>query len=92
MRRSELLPASGSSVPSGPTTWVPASAMSSNSPTATTDCGDTGPPMHTSSSGGASAASCGTASATRVSDSRSSTTPIAPSGVCSSISTTVRRK
>jgi hypothetical protein len=48
--------------------------------------------MRTSSSGSAYAASIGTASATGVSDSRLSTTPIAPSGVCSSTSTTVRRK
>ena len=83
---------SGSSVPTPPSGGGPASAGSANSPSATTEPVATGPPMRTSSSPSASSASTGTASATVVSEVRLSTTPIAPSSLCSITRTTVRRK
>ena len=79
-------------MPSVPQTWVPASLWSLEVPERTTASGATGPPIWTGSSEPGSSARAGTASATLVSDARPSTTPIAPSGVCSITRITVRRK
>src|SRR6478609_9165181 len=84
--------ASARTNPMSPMTTCAAVPGSANSASTTTARGCTGPPWWTSSSGPVSASSSGAASATVVSVGRLSTSPIAPSSVCSVTSTTVRWK
>src|SRR4051794_34153705 len=84
--------ASARTNPMSPITTCAALSGSANSASTTTARGCTGPPWWTSSSGPVSASSSGAASPTVVSVGRLSTSPIAPSSVCSVTSTTVRWK
>src|SRR3954471_16856405 len=78
--------------PTSPTTTDAARSGWSNSASTTTPFGCTGPPTWISSSPSTSRLSSGDASPTLVSVRRLRTTPIAPSGLCSATSTTVRWK
>src|SRR4051794_7814759 len=71
---------------------APASAGSSHSASTMTAVSATGPPTQTRSSSSASQARSGTASSTSVVAGRLSTSPMAPSSVCSAMSTTERAK
>src|SRR5262245_50009370 len=78
--------------PSEPKSGTAASSGSRNSPSTSTASGCTGPPTQTGSPSSTTGSSCGTAPATSTGDGRLSTSPAAPSSVCSVTSTTVRRK
>src|SRR3954447_11641427 len=77
---------------SAPNSGTAASSGSRNSPSTRTPFGCTGPPMKIGSPSSTSDSSAGTISATSDSVGRLSTSPAAPSSVCSVTSTTVRRK
>src|SRR5579875_704825 len=93
--RSRSSSSEGPPVPSTPMSakaGIAASPMSSKRARVITVEGCTGPPMNSGSSPSTSVSSSGTASPTVVSEGRLSTSPNAPSWVCSTISTTVRKK
>src|SRR3954453_12725409 len=71
---------------------APASSGRSNSASTITAVSATGPPTYTGASSPASHDRSGTASPTVAAAGRLSTSPIAPSSVCSAISTTVLTK
>ena len=75
-----------------PSTSSPAGAGSRNSARNTIELGCTGPPTYTGSSSATACSSCGTASPTVTAEGRLSTTPIAPSSLCTLTSTTARLK
>src|ERR1700760_255485 len=78
--------------PSAPKSGTAASSGSRNSPSTSTASGCTGPPTQTESPSSTTGSSCGTAAATSTGEGRLSTSPAAPSSVCSGTSTTARRK
>src|SRR3954466_255286 len=78
--------------PRSSSTSAPASSGRSNSASTITAVSATGPPTYTGSSSPASQDRSGTASPTVDAAGRLSTSPIAPSSVCSAIRTTVRTK
>ena len=79
-------------MPTSPTISLLASAGSACSPIAVIALDCTGPPTWSTCSSPISSARSGAASPTVASEGRFSTSPKAPSGVCSTTSTTVRRK
>src|SRR4051812_9288820 len=78
--------------PRSSSTSAPASSGRSNSASTITAVSATGPPTYTGSVSPASQERSGTASPTVEAAGRLSTSPIAPSSVCSAIRTTVRMK
>src|SRR4051812_15948037 len=78
--------------PRSSSTSAPASSGRSNSASTITAVSATGPPTYTGSSSPASQERSGTASPTVEAAGRFSTSPMAPSSVCSAIRTTVRMK
>src|SRR5271156_6414503 len=86
------MPASGAGKPIRPSPSSPAGVGSRNSARNTIELCCTGPPTYTGSLSSTVCSSCGTASLTVTSEGRFNTTPIAPSSLCTPISTTARLK